>query len=73
MTVKKCDRCGIIYNPNDFYISQLKYYFNESPSSENVFNGEYYDLCSDCTKKIIDFIKGEANFYPKDMTSPFTY
>lgn len=73
MTVKKCDRCKEIYKQDDFYISQVIYYFNESIPEKETFNGTSYDLCPECTRKIIDFIKGEANFYPTDSRTSFIY
>lgn len=73
MTVKKCDRCKEIYKQDDFYISQVIYYFNESIPEKGAFNGTSYDLCPECTKKIIDFITGVANISPIDSHSSFIY
>lgn len=55
MDAKKCDRCG------EFYIKDkscsklgigfvLGFYENDA---------EFYDLCSECTKKAKDWIKGK--------------
>lgn len=56
---KKCDRCGEFYEPHYLYdhlsVSKIKNNRNGFPHTV------YYDLCSDCTKKLNLFLTDSNN------------
>ena len=60
MKVKKCDKCGAIYEKNEK--RKTKEIRNEIVStiatiSEKGFIDEEYDLCDECIEKLYDWLK----------------
>lgn len=57
MNAKKCDRCGKLYELYDgikFQPTSNSYYIVRF---ENALIGRDFDMCPDCMKKIIEFMK----------------
>lgn len=65
-SAKKCDRCGTLYDtpritgklstyPCTFNFSEIEL------SIEGSHNTVTFDLCNDCAKKYIEFLKGDKS------------
>lgn len=66
MDVRKCDRCGAIYEHNPSMrsngVRRIKRYFSNGESM--IAYQEWYDLCPDCMCKFEQFIANEDIFEP---------
>lgn len=63
MIVKKCDRCGKIYDDSDS--NRVGEYFNHTITMASYFKGEIiegydslgFDLCPDCADELAKFMR----------------
>ena len=60
MTLKKCDRCGKIFEPTDNSVSGVSLFvYNGNHTSWQ--NGDHFDFCNGCTEKVDRFLREKNN------------
>ena len=58
MKVKKCDRCGAIYEKNEkCKTKETRDGIVSTTINEKGFIDEEYDLCDECIEKLYDWMK----------------
>lgn len=61
---KKCDRCGILYEPKDInirgtFVNGLGLIISRDKQNDHVFRCKYFDLCPECLTSLADWFKNE--------------